>query len=164
MPFDPQAPATGPMPVFHERGDQGYKKSLGHFQIQMIGIGGAIGVGLFLGIGGRLAAAGPALVVSYLVVSAVVYLLMRALGELVIHRPTTGAWVSYAREFVGDRFAFMTGWIYVALSAVAGVGEIAAHLHRSKQTVSAQKVSAMRKLGLANDAALFIYVQEHGLA
>ncbi|HBH56269.1 MAG TPA: amino acid permease, partial [Kocuria sp.] len=47
---------------------------------------------------------------SYLVVSAVVYLLMRALGELVIHRPTTGAWVSYAREFVSDRFAFMTGW------------------------------------------------------
>ncbi|MFL1501235.1 response regulator [Pseudomonas sp. O64] len=44
------------------------------------------------------------------------------------------------------------------------VGEIAAHLHRSKQTVSAQKVSAMRKLGLNNDAALFIYVQEHGLA
>ncbi|NVZ72561.1 response regulator transcription factor [Pseudomonas costantinii] len=44
------------------------------------------------------------------------------------------------------------------------VGEIAASLHRSKQTVSAQKVSAMRKLGLSNDAALFIYVQEHGLA
>ena len=44
------------------------------------------------------------------------------------------------------------------------VGEIAAHLNRSKQTVSAQKVSAMRKLGLISDAALFIYVQEHGLA
>jgi two-component system capsular synthesis response regulator RcsB len=44
------------------------------------------------------------------------------------------------------------------------VGAIATHLHRSKQTVSAQKVSAMRKLGLGNDAALFIYVQEHGLA
>lgn len=44
------------------------------------------------------------------------------------------------------------------------VGAIAAQLHRSKQTVSAQKVNAMRKLGLANDAALFIYLQEHGLA
>ena len=44
------------------------------------------------------------------------------------------------------------------------VGEIAAHLNRSKQTVSTQKVSAMRKLGLISDAALFIYVQEHGLA
>lgn len=44
------------------------------------------------------------------------------------------------------------------------VGEIAAQLSRSKQTVSTQKISAMRKLGLANDAALFIYLQEHGLA
>lgn len=49
------------------------------------------------------------------------------------------------------------------LEAGKSVGAIAAHLHRSKQTVSAQKVSAMRKLGLANDAALFIYLQEHGL-
>ena len=126
MVFDPQAPATGPTPVYEDRGDQGYKKSLGNFQIQMIAIGGAIGVGLFLGIGERLAAAGPALILSYLVVSVVVYLLMRALGELVIYRPTTGAWVSYAREFVSNRVAFMTGWIYVVLSAVAGVGEIAA--------------------------------------
>lgn len=49
------------------------------------------------------------------------------------------------------------------LAAGHSVGAIAAHLNRSKQTVSAQKVSAMRKLGLANDAALFIYLQEHGL-
>ncbi|WP_350613665.1 response regulator transcription factor [Pseudomonas sp. HY7a-MNA-CIBAN-0227] len=49
------------------------------------------------------------------------------------------------------------------LAAGLTVGEIAANLHRSKQTVSAQKVGAMRKLGLTSDAALFIYVQEHGL-
>ncbi|WP_397449525.1 response regulator [Pseudomonas sp. NA-150] len=49
------------------------------------------------------------------------------------------------------------------LAAGSSVGEIAAYLNRSKQTVSAQKVNAMRKLGLANDAALFIYLQEHGL-
>jgi two-component system capsular synthesis response regulator RcsB len=49
------------------------------------------------------------------------------------------------------------------LAAGKSVGAIAAQLNRSKQTVSAQKVSAMRKLGLANDAALFIYLQEHGL-
>ncbi|QLG91546.1 response regulator transcription factor [Pseudomonas yamanorum] len=50
------------------------------------------------------------------------------------------------------------------LAAGLTVGEIAANLNRSKQTVSTQKVSAMRKLGLSNDAALFIYGQEHGLA
>jgi two-component system capsular synthesis response regulator RcsB len=49
------------------------------------------------------------------------------------------------------------------IAAGHSVGAIAAQLNRSKQTVSAQKVSAMRKLGLANDAALFIYLQEHGL-
>lgn len=124
-PFD--GPATGPMPqAYTDRGDEGYKQSLGHWQIQMIAIGGAIGVGLFLGLGQRLATAGPALLVSYLLVSVVVYLLMRALGEMVVYRPTTGAWVSYAREFVSDRFAFMTGWIYVMLAAIAGVAEISA--------------------------------------
>ncbi|EGH96368.1 MULTISPECIES: response regulator transcription factor [Pseudomonas syringae group] len=49
-------------------------------------------------------------------------------------------------------------------SAGHTVGQIAAQLNRSKQTVSAQKVGAMRKLGLANDAALFIYLQESGMS
>lgn len=43
------------------------------------------------------------------------------------------------------------------------VNEIASQLNRSKQTISAQKVSAMRKLGIGNDAALYIYLQSHGL-
>ncbi|PYY90743.1 DNA-binding response regulator [Pseudomonas sp. TKO26] len=50
------------------------------------------------------------------------------------------------------------------LAAGHAVGEIATRLNRSKQTVSAQKVSAMRKLGLSSEAALYIYVQEHGLS
>ncbi|GFM82158.1 DNA-binding response regulator [Pseudomonas cichorii] len=50
------------------------------------------------------------------------------------------------------------------LAAGNTVGEIATQLSRSKQTVSAQKVSAMRKLGLSNEAAFFIYLQEHGLS
>lgn len=50
------------------------------------------------------------------------------------------------------------------LASGISVGAVAAQLNRSKQTVSSQKVNAMRKLGLANDAALFIYLQEHGLS
>ncbi|MFQ6572377.1 response regulator [Pseudomonas sp. UM16] len=50
------------------------------------------------------------------------------------------------------------------LAAGHTVSQIAALLNRSKQTVSTQKVSAMRKLGVANDAALYLYLQEHGLA
>lgn len=50
------------------------------------------------------------------------------------------------------------------LASGLSVSEIATRLHRSKQTVSAQKVSAMRKLGVSNDAALYIYLQEQGLS
>ena len=43
------------------------------------------------------------------------------------------------------------------------IGEIALHLNRSKQTISTQKISAMRKLGLDTNAALYLYIQENGL-
>lgn len=49
------------------------------------------------------------------------------------------------------------------LAAGMTIGEIGIQLSRSKQTVSAQKINAMRKLGLVSEAALFIYLQEHGL-
>ena len=109
-----------------DRGDVGYRHTLSNLQIQLIAIGGAVGVGLFLGTGARLNTVGPGLVFSYLVVGVIVFLMMRALGEMVVYRPTTGAQVSYAREFVGNRFAHLTGWIYVTLAAIAGVVEIAA--------------------------------------
>ncbi|WP_428985820.1 amino acid permease, partial [Sinomonas terricola] len=92
--------------------DAGYHKGLKARQIQMIAIGGAIGTGLFLGAGGRLAAAGPSLVLSYAICGVFVFLILRALGELVLHRPSSGSFVSYAREFFGEKAAFAAGWFY----------------------------------------------------
>lgn len=57
----------------------------------MIAIGGAIGTGLFLGAGGRLAAAGPALIFVYALCGFFAFLVLRALGELIMHRPTSGS-------------------------------------------------------------------------
>ena len=92
--------------------DEGYKKTLRPRQIQMIAIGGAIGSGLFMGAGARLATAGPSLVFVYAVCGFFAWLIIRALGELVMHRPTTGSFVSYAREFYGEKWAFAVGWMY----------------------------------------------------
>ena len=64
----------------------GYKQSLGRRHVQMIAIGGAIGTGLFLGSASRLHSTGPALLLSYAFVGVIAYFLMRALGELVLHR------------------------------------------------------------------------------
>jgi L-asparagine permease len=122
----PASPAAASPAAHTDCGDVGYRHTLSNLQIQMIAIGGAVGVGLFLGLGERLRTAGPGLIFSYLAVSVVVYLIMRALGEIVLYRPATGAYVSYAREFVSERFAHLTGWIYVTIGALAGIAEIAA--------------------------------------
>ncbi len=114
-------------------GDEGYAKSLSNRQIRMIAIGGAIGVGLFLGSGGRLAAAGPGLVVSYVVCGVAAFFVMRALGELVLHRPTAGSFVVYAREFIGPWAGFASGWLYWLNWAMTGVAETTAvgiYVHR----------------------------------
>ncbi|MBU3707036.1 MAG: amino acid permease [Mycobacterium sp.] len=92
--------------------DAGYHKALKPRQLQMIAIGGAIGTGLFLGAGGRLASAGPGLFLVYGVCGVFVFLILRAMGELVLHRPSSGSFVSYAREFLGEKAAYVAGWMY----------------------------------------------------
>ncbi len=64
---------------------------MGNRQVQMIAIGGAIGTGLFLGAGARLQMAGPALALVYLVCGIFSFFILRALGELVLHRPSSGS-------------------------------------------------------------------------
>ncbi len=91
--------------------EEGYEKSLKPRQVQMIAIGGAIGTGLFLGAGARLQIAGPALALVYLFCGVFSFLILRALGELVMYRPTSGSFVSYAREFMGERGSFVAGWM-----------------------------------------------------
>ncbi|MCE6998821.1 amino acid permease [Saccharothrix sp. S26] len=111
----------------------GYTKALSKRQVQMIAIGGAIGVGLFLGAGGKLAQAGPSLVFSYALCGLAAFFVMRALGELVLHRPTAGSFVEYAREFIGPWAGFTSGWMYWVNWAMTGIAEITAvaiYVHR----------------------------------
>jgi len=112
--------------------DAGYHKGLKGRQIQMIAIGGAIGTGLFMGAGARLAIAGPALVITYAVCGFFAFLILRALGELILHRPTSGSFVSYAREFYGEKAAFVSGWMYWlnwAMTAIVDITAIALYMH-----------------------------------
>ncbi|MFE1176873.1 amino acid permease [Streptomyces sp. NPDC058773] len=109
-----------------------YRKKLSHRQIQMIGIGGAIGTGLLLGAGGRLSSAGPALAIVYAFCGVFAFFILRALGELVLHRPDSGSFVSYAREFFGEKAAFVAGWVYSvswALTAIVDITAVATYFH-----------------------------------
>src|SRR6201996_5988216 len=112
--------------------DEGYHKGLKPRQLQMIAIGGAIGTGLFLGAGSRLHNAGPGLFLAYAFCGIFVFLILRALGELVLHRPSSGSFVSYAREFLGEKAAFVAGWMYFlnwAMTAIVDSTAIATYFH-----------------------------------
>lgn len=119
--------------------NEGYHKALKPRQIQMIAIGGAIGTGLFMGAGGRLAAAGPSILFVFIICAFFAFMVIRALGELVLHRPSSGSFVSYAREFYGEKMAFAAGWLYWinwAMTSIADVTAAALYMNFFKSYVS----------------------------
>ncbi|VVJ20344.1 L-asparagine permease [Amycolatopsis camponoti] len=109
-----------------DAGDAGYNKALKPRHVNMIAIGGAIGTGLFLGAGGRLAQAGPALAIVYAVCGLFAFFVVRALGELILYRPSSGAFVSYAREFMGEKGAYVAGWMHFLNWSTTGIADITA--------------------------------------
>ncbi|MEE8722815.1 MAG: amino acid permease [Eggerthellaceae bacterium] len=125
------APASS-APVKQDKGDQGYAKELKPRHIEMIAIGGSIGTGLFLGAGGRIAQGGAGLMFAYAICGVFAFLMVRALGELSVRRPSSGAFVSYAREFLGERGAYITGWMFFldwSTTVMADITAVALYLH-----------------------------------
>ncbi|WP_231569596.1 amino acid permease [Prescottella defluvii] len=78
----------------------------------MMGLGSAIGAGLFLGTGVGIAKAGPAVLVSYVIAGFVVVCVMRMLGEMGAALPASGSFSHYARIGIGEWAGFVMGWLY----------------------------------------------------
>ncbi|MFF7953053.1 amino acid permease [Streptomyces griseorubiginosus] len=106
--------------------EEGYERGLGSRQVQMIAIGGAIGVGLFLNAGANIAKAGPSLILMYALAGVIIFFIMRALGELLLYRPVSGSFAEYSREFLGPFFGYFTGWTYWLMWVVTGMAELTA--------------------------------------
>ena len=111
---------TSQQDQIRDRGDAGYNKSLKNRHLQMIAIGGSIGTGLFMGAGGRLKDGGAGLMFAYAVCGVFAFLMVRALGELAIRRPSSGAFVSYAGWF------FFLDW---SVTVMADITAVALYLH-----------------------------------
>ncbi|MBT2513756.1 amino acid permease [Arthrobacter sp. ISL-30] len=110
----------------------GLGQSLKSRQLTMMGLGSAIGAGLFLGSGVGVKAAGPAVLVSYLVAGTLVILVMRALGELAAANPNIGAFSVYAQKAFGKTAGSTLGWLWwfqlvvvIAAEAVGAAGLLA---------------------------------------
>ncbi|MGN7133514.1 amino acid permease [Rhodococcoides corynebacterioides] len=80
--------------------------------LTMMGLGSAIGAGLFLGTGAGIVAAGPAVLLSYALAGLLVVLVMRMLGEMAAASPSSGSFSTYAEMAFGRTAGFAIGWLY----------------------------------------------------
>ena len=78
----------------------------------MMGLGSAVGAGLFLGVGLGIQISGTSVLISYAVAGALIALVMWMLGEMAAARPSLGSFSTYAGQAYGHWARFTMGWIY----------------------------------------------------
>src|SRR5579859_7865307 len=112
---DGVAIATSTPPAAQE----GLQRRLSQRQLTMMAIGGAIGVGLFLGSGVTIRLAGPAVVLSYLLGAGIALIMSYALAEMAVVHPVAGAFGVYAEKY-------LNAWAGFSVRATYGVAQIVA--------------------------------------
>ncbi|GAA1749097.1 amino acid permease [Rothia terrae] len=89
-------------------------RSLSHGQMTMIALGLAVGTGLFLGSGGAIAIAGPAVIISYAIGSLIAAVIAACAGEMAVRYPVQGGFGTIAGRFLGPYAGYLTRWAYWA--------------------------------------------------
>lgn len=112
---------------------QGHKGGLTIWQLVMLALGSSVGGSFFLGTAVTLRAAGPASLFAFALGGVLAYLILTALAELTISRPTHGSFREYAEVAFGPMAGFVVGWVYwtglvLALSSEATATALFARL------------------------------------
>src|ERR1700724_4562406 len=98
---------------------EGLHRRLSQRQLTMMAIGGAIGVGLFLGSSVTIRLAGPAVIVSYLLGAGIALIMSYVLAEMAVVHPVAGAFGVYAEKYLNR-------WAGFSVRATYGVAQIIA--------------------------------------
>ena len=101
-------------------------RGLNNRHVQFIAIGGTIGTGLFLGSGKSISLTGPSIVFVYIVVGAIMFLLMRAIGELMYKDPSQHTFINFITKYLGKGWGHFAGWTYWLALVLLGMTEITA--------------------------------------
>ncbi|MFV5348459.1 amino acid permease [Acinetobacter soli] len=102
------------------------QRGLKNRHIQLIAMGGAIGTGLFLGSAHVIEKAGPSIILGYAIGGLIVFLIMRQLGEMIVHEPVAGSFSHFANKYWGKFPGFLTGWNYWMLYILVAMTELTA--------------------------------------
>ena len=114
--------SEGKRQIVHEDLNRGLQER----HIQLIALGGAIGVGLFLGSASAIEKAGPGVVLAYIIAGIAIFLVMRAMGEITIEYPVSGSFSAHAYQFLNPLAGYVSGWNYWYVWVVTCMAEITA--------------------------------------
>lgn len=106
--------------------EHGLRQSLSKSQITMIGLGGAIGTGLFLGSGIAIGYAGPAVLISYMIAGFAAVVMVFSLSEMAVVHPTAGSFGIYAETYLNAWAGFVSRYTYWMAQVIAVGGEAVA--------------------------------------
>ena len=102
------------------------KQGLSPRHIMFIAIGSAIGTGLFLGSASAIKLAGPSVIFAYMFAGMAVFMVMRALGEMVLHKPLHGSFGGYASHYINPLAGFITGWTWIIALMLVCIADVVA--------------------------------------
>jgi len=94
--------------------------------IELIALGGTIGVGLFMGAASTLQWAGPSVLLAYIIAGLFVFFIMRSMGEMLYLEPVTGSFAVYAHRYMSPFYGYLTAWSYWFMWMAVGISEITA--------------------------------------
>lgn len=95
------------------------KRSLGAFQLTMMGIGAIIGTGIFVLTAEAAQKAGPGMMISFIIAGFVCAVAALCYAELSSMVPVSGSAYTYSYAVLGEAIAWMVGWALVLEFAVA---------------------------------------------
>jgi L-asparagine transporter-like permease len=87
-------------------------KGLSAWQLTMMALGTVIGGSFFLGSSVAIHAAGPAILISYIIGGVLVYFILFALSEMTVANPHSGSFRTFAAQVFGPGTGFVVGWVY----------------------------------------------------
>ena len=109
-----------------EETENGMVRGLQNRHVQLIAIAGTIGTGLFLGAGRSLSLTSPSIILVYMLTGAFMYLMMRAIGEMLYMDPDQHTFINFITKYLGKGWGYFSGWSYWVSLVFLGMAEITA--------------------------------------
>lgn len=102
------------------------ERGLKNRHVQIIAIAGTIGTGLFLGAGRSISLTGPSIILIYMLTGVFMYLMMRAIGEMLYYDPDQHTFINFITKYLGNGWGYFSGWSYWISLIFIGMAEITA--------------------------------------